>query len=123
MNTPNRIIRARWMGAITLLVLAALALAPCGAFAQATPNPPGQISYQGYVTDANGVPLATNAPVNYDIFFHIYDSPQGGNVLWGELQTVTVNNGYFSVLLGQGSLAGDGSPWTNNLTSLFSGPT
>lgn len=123
MNTPNRIIRARWMGAITIVVLAALALAPGRAFAQATPNPPGQISYQGYVTDANGVPLATNAPANYDIFFHIYDAPQGGNILWGELQTVTINNGYFSVLLGQGTTAGDGSPWMANLTPLFSGPT
>lgn len=115
--------RFRWTNAMVVIALAALVLLPLPSWAQSTPNPPGQISYQGFVTDANGVPLATNAPANYDIFFHIYDAAQAGNVLWGELQTVTVDRGYFSVLLGQGTTANDGSPYTNNLTSIFSGPT
>jgi hypothetical protein len=105
-----------------ILVLAALALAPLGAHAQQTPNPPGQISYQGFLTDANGIPLATNAPKNYVVTFTIYDAATGGNIKWAENQTVTVDRGYFSVLLGQGTASGS-LFWTNNLTSVFSGPT
>src|SRR3974377_796745 len=73
------------------------------AWAQPTQNPPGQISYQGFLTDANGVPLATTQPKNYDVSFRIYNAPSGGAAVWGEIQTVTVDRGYFSVLLGQGA--------------------
>src|SRR5436309_3035303 len=82
--------------------LFALALTAFCAFAQ-TPNPPGQISYQGFLVDANGIALATNAPKNYDIVFRIYNAPTAGSNLWAELQTVTVDRGYFTVMLGQGS--------------------
>jgi hypothetical protein len=102
-------------------LLACLALTPLAAYSQPTPNPPGQISYQGFLTDANGIPLATNSPANYDVVFRIYLTATGGNALWGEIQTVTVDRGYFSVLLGQGASDG-GDPWTNNLTGVFSGP-
>jgi hypothetical protein len=100
---------------VTILLLLALGAIP--AAAQTTPYPPGQISYQGFLVDANGVPLATNAPVNYGVIFQIYNVPSGGTPLWGELQTVTVDRGYFSVLLGQGSSIG--VPFTNNLSGLF----
>ena len=103
--------------------LAFAVLAPLGASAQATPNPPGLLSFQGFVTDANGTALALTAPTNYSIQFHIYDAPTGGHTNWGEAQTVTVDRGYFSVLLGQGAALTDGSPWTNNLGALFSGAT
>ena len=104
-------------------VLAALAVAPRQGQAQATPNPPGQISYQGFLTDANGVPLATNAPKNYVVTFTIYDAPNGGNIQWAENQTVTVDRGYFSVILGQGTAASGSQFWTNNLTGIFTGAT
>jgi hypothetical protein len=104
-------------------VLAALAVAPRQAQAQATPNPPGQISYQGFLTDANGIPLATNAPKNYVVTFTIYDALAGGNIKWAENQTVTVDRGYFSVMLGQGTAVSGSVPWTNNLTSIFTGAT
>ncbi len=107
---------------IPLTLLLAFTLAPRTADAQPTPNPPGQMSYQGFLVDGNGIPLATNSPANYDVIFRIYNVPIGNNPpLWGELQTVTVDRGYFSVLLGQGS-AVPGAPSTNNLTSLFAGP-
>jgi len=98
-----------------------LALHPVSAPAQPTPNPPGQISYQGFLVDANGMPLATNAPQNYDVIIRIYNQPTGStnSALWAELQIVTVDRGYFSVMLGQGSSVGQ--PFTNNLTSVFSG--
>jgi len=66
-------------------------------------NPPERLTYQGYLTDANGNALGTNAPKNYDVIFRLYDSQTGGSELWAEQQTVTVDKGYFSVLLGEGS--------------------
>jgi len=56
--------------------LLALAFAPLMAHAQPpTANPPGQISYQGFLTDANGIALATNRPVNFTVIFRIYPPP------------------------------------------------
>jgi len=83
---------------LTLLLLACvLAALPCRA------QTPQYMTYQGYLTDQNGVALATNGPQNFDVVFRIWNQPTAGNELYGELQTVTVQNGYFSVLLGQGS--------------------
>ena len=101
-----------------LPLLLLLALAVTRAQAQPSQYPPGQISYQGFLVDANGIPLATNAPKNYDLIFRIYNSPNTATPLWGELQTVTLDRGYFSVLLGQGSSV-PGSPSTNHRTGLF----
>lgn len=103
-----------------LLVLA-LALA-CGArpsFAADT-NPPDRMTYQGYVVDGNGVALGTNAPKNYDVIFRIWNDQSNGARLWTEQQTITVDKGYFSVLLGEGSdYSGEPRP---SLATLFSAP-
>ncbi len=65
---------------------------------------PQFMTYQGYLTDQNGNALATNGPQAYDVVFRIWPIATGGAApLYGELQTVTVANGYFSVLLGQGN--------------------
>ena len=65
---------------------------------------PQFMTYQGYLTDQNGNALATNGPQAYDVVFRIWPTATGGQTpLYGELQTVTVANGYFSVLLGQGN--------------------
>jgi hypothetical protein len=71
-------------------------------------NPPERMTYQGYVADGNGDPLGnTNTgPKNYDVIFRIYAAATAGTVLWAEQQTVTVDRGYFSVLLGEGSTYG-----------------
>lgn len=72
-------------------------------------NPPEGLTYQGYLVDANSDPLGSPTPRNFDIVFRIYNIEQGGdtsNVLWTEQQTVTVDSGYFSVLLGEGSAVG-----------------
>jgi len=105
---------------ITLLL--AVGASPFAARGQ-TYNPPGQISYQGFVTDANGVALGLSQPKNYDINFRVYASSSASGALWGEVQTVVVDRGYFSVLLGQGAALSSGEPWTNNLTGYFVGPT
>ena len=107
---------------ISVLLLLVLTLTPWVAPAQPSPNPPGQMSYQGFLTDTNGLPLATNTPVNYTLKFRIYSVFTNGSPVWGEQQVVTVDRGYFTVLLGRGSSIA-GAPFTNDLTGIFSDPT
>lgn len=106
----------------TLLALAGFAVAP-RVFAQANANPPERMAYQGYLVDANGTALATNAPKNYDVIFRIWNDPNAtaaGNRLWTEQQTVTVDKGYFSVILGEGSSIGEARP---ALSTVFTNAT
>jgi hypothetical protein len=83
-------------------------------------NPPERMAYQGYLADGNGDPLGnTNTgPKNYDVIFRIYAAPTAGTVLWAEQQTVTVDKGYFSVLLGEGSPYSS-EPHPSSISSLF----
>src|SRR5258706_12688748 len=66
-------------------------------------NPPRAMTYQGYLTDGSGVPLGNANPANYDIIFKIYDASTAGNLKWAEKQTVTIDKGQFSVVLGEGA--------------------
>jgi len=59
---------------------------------------PNQINYQGFLTDADGNP----ADGTYNISFAIYNTPEGVTSLWGESREVTVTNGIYNVILGQG---------------------
>jgi hypothetical protein len=63
---------------------------------------PPFINYQGRVTDSGGVGLGTGTPVNRKVIFRIFDAPTAGTRLWSEQHTVTISNGEFSVLLGNG---------------------
>src|SRR5262249_11216783 len=83
----------------------AAAVAAITASAQWTPtnSPPDRLSYQGYLADANGNPLAPITPVNYPIVFRIWSAANGGARQWSEQQTVTVDKGNFSVVLGEGT--------------------
>lgn len=63
---------------------------------------PLYINYQGRLTDSVGAGLGTGTPVNRKIIFRIFDAPTAGNRLWSEMHTVTLSNGEFSVLLGNG---------------------
>jgi len=69
--------------------------------------PPDLLSYQGYLTDANGAALALAAPANYPVTFRVFSTPTGGSALWSEDQVVTVDQGYFSVVLGEGTQVGN----------------
>jgi microcystin-dependent protein len=64
---------------------------------------PTLMSYQGNLLDANGDPVGKTAPVNKTVQFYVYDAEEDGNMIWGEEQTVTVDKGYFSVILGEGT--------------------
>ena len=115
-------LHAMWKGWQTKLatgsIVAALAWAVSGFVAQAqTANPPDLMTYQGYLVDANGSPLAPTTPMNFSIIFRIYATSSGGTSLWTESQTVTVDKGNFSVVLGEGGA--EGSESRPALSSLF----
>lgn len=85
------------------------------------PTPPGNMSYQGYLTDADGKSLGVPAQ-NYTVKFRIYNGTTTSAALkWSEQQTVTVDNGHFSVLLGNGSAVAGDAPAFTSLTDVFAG--
>ncbi len=90
------------------------------AWAQSNAKPPTQMTYQGFLTDGNGSPFGSTAPVNKTVIFRIYDNLTGGTLKWSSQQVVTVDKGYFSVLLGQGSAVGS-EPFNADLTGVFTG--
>jgi hypothetical protein len=57
---------------------------------------PEKINYQGYLTNAAGVPV--NETVQ--MIFSIYDVPTNGIPLWTETQNVSVSHGVYNVNLG-----------------------
>ncbi len=61
---------------------------------------PARINYQGYLTDTSGNPVSDGY---YQITFATYTVPSGGTFFWSELQTVSVKNGIYNVILGQGN--------------------
>ncbi len=74
-----------------IAILSALLLLPLLAVAA-----PSYINYQGRLVDTTGNPL-TGAQ---SIVFKLYSVPSGGTALWTETQSVTPDNGIFSVSLG-----------------------
>ncbi len=112
MKTPCRL----------LPLLGALLLAASSAVetrAQANSNPPERMTYQGFLVDANGTALGNSAPRNYDVVFRVWTAQTGGSRLWSEQQTVTVDKGFFNVLLGEGSaVSGEARP---SLSAVFTG--
>ncbi|MDC0280762.1 hypothetical protein OAL03_04310, partial [Akkermansiaceae bacterium] len=87
------------------LCAALLALCPILANAQ-TSAVPNYISYQGFVVDEAGNAVGAGTPVNRTVIFRIWDNPSSvnaSNLIYSEEQTVTVSEGDFSVLVGQGT--------------------
>ena len=87
---------------IAVLVVGVIALGQAEQLHAADANPPDRMTYQGYLVDSDGDPLGNSAPANYDVVFRIYNVKSGGTPIWSEQQTITVDKGYFSVLLGEG---------------------
>ena len=76
------------------------------ALPRAQAAPPEAMTYQGFLVDGNGNPLATNNPANYPVIFRIFAASAGGSSLWSEQQIVTVDKGNFSVVLSEGTAVG-----------------
>ncbi len=71
---------------------------------------PNTINYQGYLTDSDGEPVNSGQFIT----FRIYSQAIGGVELWSETLPVTIIDGAFTVVLGDGL-----TPFPN---SLFDGP-
>ena len=98
----NKIKMNKTIRNIAVLVASAIALAQVGEARAADANPPERMTYQGYLVDGNGAPLANSAPTNYDAVLRVYAAKQGGTAIWAEQLMVTLDKGYFSALLGEG---------------------
>ena len=96
----------KFSGVLACVVVVAFALAQEHVARAADANPPEWMTYQGYLVDSGSppVPLGNTAPVNYKVVFRIYNAKKDGTPIWTEQQTVTVDKGYFSVLLGEGAV-------------------
>ena len=97
--------RAHWRG--WCLRLAAFVLLPLAVSAQTiTSAVPGLISYQGKVTNANGTAVGAGTPVNRKVIFRIWSHQSNSTIndlVYSEEQTVTISEGEFSVLIGNGT--------------------
>jgi len=77
-----------------LFLIFLLVLLPFNSYAQV----PGQINYQGRLTDTLGNPVSDG---NYDMEFALYDTDSVETALWSEQQSVWVSDGIYNVVLGQ----------------------
>ena len=129
-KTENFSTMKQTMKQLTIVTVCVLMLGQVDLASGADANPPEWMTYQGYLVDGNGDSLGSvvdpsdstqrvSSPANYVVIFRVYSAKQGGTALWAEQQTVTVSNGYFSVLLGQGSQYG--SELNGDLSAVFDG--
>ncbi|MFL5458786.1 MAG: hypothetical protein ACJ78X_20510 [Myxococcales bacterium] len=77
-------------------VFAALVLASASSFAAGVP---AQLVYQGRLLKADGSPVAQAIPLT----FALYESANSGSPLWSETHSVDPSDGFFEVVLGDGT--------------------
>ena len=113
------------LGRLGFAVLVALVLVGAAFSARAaSASSPDYMTYQGFLVDANGNPLAPSAPANYPVNFRIYNASSAGTLIWSELQVVTVDKGQFSVVLGEGTaIAGEPAGVRPTLSQVFTNNT
>jgi len=105
------------------LLVALLSLAFTLSASAATPTPPGRMAFQGFLSDTAGQPLGLAAPLKTNLTFRIYRNALGtmpADLVWAESQTVVVEQGQYTVLLGGGAAVG-AEPFTNHLATVFTG--
>ena len=114
----------------TLLALAAALSLTAVATAQTSAVPSG-LSYQGKVSNANGTLVGAGTPVNRLVIFRVWSHATNStltDLVFSEQQTVTISEGEFSVILGQGvAVAGTPLGYSESTkgtpTVLISSPT
>jgi hypothetical protein len=113
--SKNRVLRA--LAAALLLGAPPLSASTAG-------SPPDLLNYSGRLVTPDGIPLGAgpgpDSVASYRAEFRIYDAPVGGNLLWSESQSITVDGGQFSVIIGEGD-AIDGEP-RPRLSAALAGP-
>ena len=83
---------------------------------------PSLINYQGYVATSAGVPIGNGAPENRTITFRFWKSASdtaAASRLYSESQTVTVLDGDFSVLIGNGAAVDGETNAVANVAGVF----
>lgn len=86
-----------------------LILLPIFAIAQI----PQTMSYQGRLEDNSGNPVTDGS---YSLIFTIFDAATNGNSLWTETRTVTTEDGFFNLTLGENTainISTDQQIWLN----------
>ncbi len=104
-------------------LFAALVFAFTSPASAADAVPPGKLAFQGFLTDASGQPLGVPNPVKPVLTFRIYRNATGtapADIVWSESQTVVVDQGQYTALLGNGAAVGT-EPNTNHLATVFTG--
>ncbi len=86
--------------------------------AQAAESPPNRMTIQSFLTDDTGTPVGTGSPENKTMEFYIFNADSGGEIEFAETQIVTVDDGHFSVVLGEGSQIGS---FNQDLSTVFQG--
>lgn len=74
---------------------------------------PQTMNYQGRLEDNSGNPVSDG---NYTIVFTIYDAATNGNSLWTETRTVTTEDGFFNLTLGESTainISNEQQVWLN----------
>lgn len=84
-----------------------LVMSPVGNVVAANSGPPDRFTFQGTLVNGSGQPLgSTNTgAMHCSVIFRIYNHPTATSVsakLWTEKQVVAVEDGAFSVVLGEG---------------------
>lgn len=90
----NRLLRLGSVAMLACGLLVGSAVLPATVQAQTIER---QISYQGLLTERNGQPIADGP---YRLVLRFYDAPATGNLVYEEIQDVTVTSGLFTVLIG-----------------------
>lgn len=74
---------------------------------------PQTMNYQGRLEDNSGNPVTDG---NYSLIFTIYDAATNGTSLWTETRTVTTEDGFFNLTLGENTainISTDQQIWLN----------
>ena len=119
-----------WRRPTMLLALAAALSLTAVATAQTSAVPSG-LSYQGKVSNANGTLVGAGTPVTRLVIFRVWSHATNStltDLVFSEQQTVTISEGEFSVILGQGvAVAGTPLGYSESTkgtpTVLISSPT
>lgn len=88
---------------LVLLATAAMALALLSWSSPAEAAVPKLITQQGRLVDSAGDPVTGDL----NFVFNIYDAVDGETPIYTETQTITVDNGYFSARVGEGTVIPD----------------